>query len=84
MEHLFRIFDFNVYNDTNTNQDDSSEDDLNKNKKFSVRKDKSIFMIQMFGLNEKGETCSIQVEDFKPFFYVMVNDKWNTYTKECF
>ena len=84
MEHLFRIFDFNVYNDTNINHDDSSEDDLNKNKKFSVRKDKSIFMIQMFGLNEKGESCSIQVEDFKPFFYVMVNDKWNTYTKECF
>jgi len=72
-----------VYNDTNTNQDDSSEDDL-KQKKTNVKKDKSIFMIQMFGLNEKGETCSIQVEDFKPFFYVMVNDKWNTYTKECF
>jgi len=83
MEHLFRIFDFNVYNDTNTNQDDSSEDDL-KEKKSNVKKDKSIFMIQMFGLNEKGETCSIQVEEFKPFFYVMVNDKWNTYTKECF
>jgi DNA polymerase elongation subunit (family B) len=83
MEHLFRIFDFNVYNDTNTNQDDSSEDDL-KQKKTNVKKDKSIFMIQMFGLNEKGESCSIQVEDFKPFFYVMVNDKWNTYTKECF
>jgi DNA polymerase elongation subunit (family B) len=83
MEHLFRIFDFNVYNDTNTNQDDSSEDDL-KQKKTNIKKDKSIFMIQMFGLNEKGESCSIQVEDFKPFFYVMVNDKWNTYTKECF
>ena len=83
MEHLFRIFDFNVYNDTNTNQDDSSEDDL-KEKKTNVKKDKSIFMIQMFGLNEKGESCSIQVEEFKPFFYVMVNDKWNTYTKECF
>jgi hypothetical protein len=31
----------------------------------------------MFGINEKGETASIIVEDFKPFFYVMVNDKWS-------
>ena len=82
MEHIFRIFDFNVYNDKNIN-DESSEDDLN-NTKTNIKKDNSTFVIQMFGLNEKGESSSIQVEDFKPFFYVMVNDKWNTFTKDCF
>jgi DNA polymerase elongation subunit (family B) len=80
MEHVFRIFDFNIYNDINNNETSSGSDD-EKNKTF---KDNSLFMIQMFGLNETGETCSIIVEDFKPFFYVMVNDKWNTYTKDCF
>jgi hypothetical protein len=41
-------------------------------------------ILEVYGLNENGETCSIVVEDFKPFFYVMVSDKWNTYTKDCF
>ena len=30
----------------------------------------------MFGINEKGETASIFVEGFTPFFYVMVDDSW--------
>jgi DNA polymerase elongation subunit (family B) len=34
------------------------------------------FMIQMFGINEVGETCSIVVDDFKPFFYVSVPKQW--------
>lgn len=34
------------------------------------------FVIQMFGINEKGETCSISVSDYKPFFYAKVNDNW--------
>ena len=77
MEHIFRVFDFNVYNESPSN-DSGSEDDK------KTRKDNAEFIIQMFGLNEQGETCSIQVEDFKPFFYVMVNDKWNTSTKNSF
>ena len=81
MEHVFRIFDFNIYNEKPGNDESGSGSD---DEKIKIYKDNSLFMIQMFGLNEKGETCSIVVEDFKPFFYVMVNDKWNTYTKDCF
>ena len=81
MEHVFRIFDFNIYNEKPGNDESGSGSDDEKIKNY---KDNTLFMIQMFGLNEKGETCSIIVEDFKPFFYVMVNDKWNTYTKDCF
>ena len=36
-----------------------------------------IFRIQMFGINEKGETFSIFVDDFKPFFYIKTPKKWN-------
>ncbi len=36
------------------------------------------FQIQMFGINERGETCSITVNDYKPFFYIMVHDTWST------
>ena len=34
------------------------------------------FTIQMYGINEKGETCSIFVNDYQPFFYVLVGDHW--------
>jgi len=79
MEHIFRVFDFNVYNEKESSTSDSGSEDNKKQ-----RKDTNEFLIQMFGLNEQGETCSIQVEDFKPFFYVMVNDKWNNVTKNNF
>ena len=71
MEHIFRIFDFNVY-------DTKIVEDENQNKVPSS------FMIQMFGVNEKGKTCSIIAEDYRPFFYVMVNDKWNIQLKSKF
>jgi DNA polymerase elongation subunit (family B) len=34
------------------------------------------FVIQMYGINEKGETCSISVNDYNPFFYILVSDTW--------
>ena len=40
--------------------------------------DKLEFQIQMFGINERGETCSITVNDHKPFFYIMVPNTWST------
>jgi len=42
------------------------------------------FQIQMFGINEQGETCSIFVDDYLPFFYVKVADHWTNTTKTAF
>jgi DNA polymerase elongation subunit (family B) len=78
MEHIFRIVDFNVYDNKQSSMEESSDDGSN------TFHDANIFIIQMFGLNEKGETCSIKVEEFKPFFYVMVNDTWNIQMKDQF
>ena len=77
MEHIFRIFDFNFYNAKDSSQE-SSDDEQN------TYKDTSVFMIQMFGVNETGETCSILVENYRPFFYVMVNDGWTIQLKDAF
>ena len=79
MEHIFRIFDFNVYNEK-VSQDDSSNSDNEKN----IYKDTTKFVIQMFGVNEKGETCSVIAEDYRPFFYVLVNDNWSIQMKDSF
>ena len=38
------------------------------------------FMIQMFGINEKGETAAIFVKGFTPFFYAKVGDDWTKKT----
>jgi DNA polymerase elongation subunit (family B) len=81
MERTFRLFDFNIYNEKS--QPTSSDDDnsVDNDKKY---KDSANFLIQMFGINEKGESCSIIVEDFKPFFYVKVADHWSIETKNQF
>ena len=38
----------------------------------------------IFGINENRETCSIVVEEFKPFFYIKVGDNWNFKLKDEF
>ena len=80
MDKSFRLFDFNIYNDKKFEEDDNSDDST----EFKQSKDNNIFMIQMFGINEKGETCSIIAENFKPFFYVKVEDDWNKSKKTSF
>jgi DNA polymerase elongation subunit (family B) len=76
----FRLFDFSIY-DQNVEVQVSS----------SIEEDKQVFpnqnkkmVIQMFGINELGETCTLFVEDMYPFFYVLVPDRWNDYTKKNF
>ena len=39
------------------------------------------FLVQMFGVGEKGETSSIVVTGFKPFFYVEVGEGWTEQEK---
>jgi DNA polymerase elongation subunit (family B) len=75
MEHIFRVFDFTVSNVPDLSKE-SDED--------NTFKDKNVFMIQMFGVNEEGETYSVNVEGFKPFFYLLVGDKWTITMKEQF
>jgi len=40
------------------------------------------YMVQMFGLNTTGESCSVLVTGFTPFFYVRVSDDWNVQHKQ--
>ena len=66
---MFKLFDFHVYNESEESEE---------------RRDNSTFRMQMFGINEQRETCSIFVEDFNPFFYIKVDDSWTTRTKQMF
>jgi DNA polymerase elongation subunit (family B) len=74
VKKYFRLFDFNVYDEVQETEDSDSGSD---NGKPHYKKDNKIFVIQMFGVNEKGETCSIYVKDFQPFFFILVGDSWS-------
>jgi len=80
MNQVFRLFDFNVFNE----KGDNNGSDDGDNEEFTVKKDNDNFMIQMFGINEEGKTCSILVEEYKPFFYIKVGDNWTINTKNSF
>jgi len=69
----FRLFYFDVLNDVLEHPASSSDDEKEKKKKG----DEKQFLVQMYGINEKGETCSIIVDDFEPFFYIKVGDNWD-------
>ena len=43
-----------------------------------------VFHIQMFGLNENGETCSLYIRDFKPFIYIKIGENWDGNDREEF
>jgi DNA polymerase elongation subunit (family B) len=75
MEHIFRVFDYNVYNAYDSSRDNDED---------NTYRDTNSFMIQMFGVDEIGKTYSVTVEGFKPFFYLMVSDKWSIEMKEQF
>lgn len=70
MEHIFKLFEFNIYNDKGIERDSDEEEVIN------IKKDNSKFIIQMFGINEQGHKASIIVDDYQPFFYLKVDNNW--------
>ena len=76
----FRVFDYNMplsYDDTNETESTDSDDS-------SKYHDNTLFKLQMFGINEKGETSSIMVNNYLPFFYIKVGDHWKESHKKSF
>jgi len=73
-----RLLDFNIYDASETNDcTEQSEQGYENNYRKKM-------VIQMFGLNEKGESCALFVEDMNPFFYVLVPSDWEERTKNEF
>jgi len=81
----FRLFDFQVRDEvagTSGSGSSGSSSGSAAHKQFS--KDKKCFTIQMFGINEQGETACIIVRDYQPFFYVKVPEAWGFEAKSHF
>jgi DNA polymerase elongation subunit (family B) len=67
-----RLFDFQIVNRRDPEIDDDEHIDA------------QLFVIQMFGINEKGETFSIEAHDFKPYFYCLVPQNFTIADKRQF
>ena len=79
----FKLFDFKVYDEA-ASQNDGSDSGSDGETKYKFQKDDKTFIIQMFGVNEKGETCCVYVDNYKPFFFVKVGENWSDYDKNTF
>jgi DNA polymerase elongation subunit (family B) len=67
----FRLLDFHVFDQTDNDTDDDS---------VNSHSSTSQFIIQMFGINESGDTASITINDYEPFFYLKVANHWDQTT----
>ena len=85
--HSFRLFDFQVRNQAPGTQAKLSTSSSGSSSEYGGKKhnkDKNQFVIQMFGINERGETCCIIVRNYEPFFYVKVPESWGFDAKARF
>jgi DNA polymerase elongation subunit (family B) len=71
MSHDIKLIDFK--SDDREEIPDEEENDKMAENRFICR---MVFTIQMFGINEKGETYSLTINNFKPYFYIKVPNTW--------
>ena len=78
-EQTVKLLDFNIYDENSDRSvtDTTSSSDSELSGGYKYKQDEKRFVIQIFGINESGETFCIFVNDYKPFFYVKVDDSWN-------
>ena len=79
----FKIIDHNFYNSIHSFPN-AEEIDEGSGADTDTDTDIPTFKVQMFGVNESGETASIIVENFAPYFYVSVPDNWTVTQKREF
>ena len=77
MNSTCKLYDFKIY-------DENVGDEWDENTGKKIWGDRKQLKVRMFGMNETGETFSIIVENFKPYFYLKVPDHWTIGNKNKF
>ena len=72
LDKSIRLLDFNIYDEV-VEKDTSSGSESGQ---YRTQCDTKRFTIQIYGINETGETFCLFVNDYKPFFYIKVDDTW--------
>ena len=84
LEKSLRLLDFNIYDEScqdASSDNDNSDNSDNEKPKFGDNKQ---FIIQVFGINEKGETFCLFINDYNPFFYIKVGEDWDFSKRDMF
>ena len=84
LEKSLRLLDFNIYDEScqdSSSDNDNSDNSDNEKPKFGDNKQ---FIIQVFGINEKGETFCLFINDYNPFFYIKVGEDWDFSKRDMF
>ena len=81
MEKSCRLLDFNIYDELLEKEISSGSE---SDEQLITQIDNKRFIIQIFGINEKGETFCLFVNDYKPFFYIKVDDEWDFQQRDEF
>ncbi|MAU35894.1 MAG: hypothetical protein CMD14_00785 [Flavobacteriales bacterium] len=76
MSYTFRLLTFSPLDKAKPEEIDNDSDSDGSNN-FKKKVDNNEYLIQMFGINEQGETASIMVTGYTPFFYVKVDSSWS-------
>ena len=74
-----RLIDFNV-----CNINDDEDEEMNESSTDFSNLENTHFIIQMFGLDEMRNTASINIINFKPYFFLKVDNNWNENKKKSF
>jgi DNA polymerase elongation subunit (family B) len=79
----FRLFDFQVRDEVGSGGSGGSGSSAGSGSS-GIKKDRKCFTMQMFGINEQGDTCCVIVRDYQPFFYAKVPETWGFDAKARF
>ena len=86
----FKLIEFNVkdivphaeHKELDESNESDESDDSDETECYGKQQtNKKEFIIQMFGINEHGKTCSVLVRDYTPFFYIKVPYNWSINNK---
>lgn len=79
--YSYRLLTFNTYDEEEKPCDADTygggEESRDTNENGSLYGACKEYKVQMFGINERGETASIIVEGFSPYFYIKVENDWD-------
>jgi DNA polymerase elongation subunit (family B) len=71
----FRLIDFNIYDD---------KEEIEETETLDSKNNEETFIIAAYGINEKGESVCLYINDFTPYFYINVSDHWTESTVNAF
>ena len=87
MSIIFRLLDFNIYNESveiESDSENSSATDKTDEDKKNKFQDNKAFIIQIFGIDSRGKSYSVYLDDYCPFFYLLIDNTWDINKKNEF